>query len=95
MTNNKVWTRIVLTTALASGLLLAVGGTARADNRENCQRRLESDRARIDRDAHRFGERSRQVDRDVAKMDQTRQWLRDHKTDYDHDRFDIGVYFRR
>jgi hypothetical protein len=95
MTNNKVWARIVLTAALASGLLLAVGGTARADNRGDCQRRLESDRAKIDRDAHRFGEHSRQVDRDVAKMDQNRQWCRDHKVDYDHDRFDVGIYLRR
>ena len=43
----------------------------------------------------RHGEHSRQVDSDVAKMDSDRQWCRDHKADWDHDRFDIGVYFHK
>ncbi len=38
--------------------MLAMGTTARADRdyKENCNRRLEADRARIDRDASRSGE---------------------------------------
>jgi hypothetical protein len=96
MTNNKFWSRMILTSALAGGLMLAFGGTARADKdwKDECQRRLEADRARIDRDVSRHGEQSRQVSDDVAKMDATRQWCRDHKADWDHDRFDVGIYFR-
>ena len=96
MTDKKVWSRLLLSTALAVGLLLAMGTTARADRyKDDCNRRLESDRARIDHDASRFGEKSRQVDRDVAKMDQDRNWCKEHKADWDHDRFDVGIYFRR
>ncbi len=95
MTDKKVWSRLLLSTALAVGLLLAMGTTARADYKNDCNRRLESDRARIDHDASRFGEKSRQVDRDVAKMDQDRNWCKEHKADWDHDRFDVGIYFRR
>ena len=92
----KLWNRIVLTSALAGGLLLAFGSPARADKdwSEDCHRRLEADRARIDRDVERHGEQSHQVANDVARMDATRQWCKDHKTDWDHSRFDIGVYFR-
>jgi hypothetical protein len=92
---NKLWSRMVMTGVLAGGLILAVGGTARADRdwKDDCHRRLEADRARIDRDASRHGENSRQVQNDVAKMDATRQWCRDHKADWDHDHFDVGVYF--
>ena len=99
MMDKKVWSRLLLSTALAGGLMLAMGATARADRdrdyKEDCSRRLEADRARIDRDASRFGEHTRQVDRDVARMDQDRKWCRDRKADWDHDRFDVGVYFRR
>ena len=75
--------------------MLAMGATAKADYKNDCNRRLEADRARIDRDASHFGDHSRQVDRDVAKMDQDRNWCKDHKADWDHDRFDVGIYFRR
>ena len=97
MTDKKVWSRLVLSTALAGGLMLAMGTTARADRdyKDDCNRRMEADRARIDHDASRYGEKSRQVDRDVAKMDQDRNWCKDHKADWDHDRFDVGIYFRR
>ena len=84
MTNHLAWTRLILTSALAGGMLVAVGGTARADRdwRDDCHRRLEADRAKIDRDASRFGNESRQVGRDVARMETDRQWCRDHKADW-------------
>jgi hypothetical protein len=95
--NKKLWNRMMMTSVLAGGLLLAFGGTARADRdwKEDCSRRLEADRARIDRDASRHGENSRQVSNDVAKMDGDRQWCRDHKADWDHNRFDVGIYFHK
>jgi hypothetical protein len=95
MTSNKLWSRIALTSLLAGGLVLAFGRTARADRdwKEDCRHRLEADRARIDRDSSRHGEHSHQVDNDVAKMDADRQWCRDHKADWDHDHFDLGIYF--
>jgi hypothetical protein len=88
---------MALTTALAGGLVLAVGAPVRADRdwREDCRKKLESDRSRIDRDASRHGEQSRQVAGDVGRMDSDRTWCRDHKADWDHDRFDVGIYFRR
>lgn len=96
MKNTKLWSRMVLTSALAGGLLLAAGAPARADRdwREDCHRRLEADRARIDRDTARYGEHSRRVEHDVDRMNATRQWCREHKADWDHDRFDFGIYFR-
>ena len=92
----KLWTRVALTTALAGGLLLAVGAPARADRdwSKSCHDRLEADRARIDKDAARRGEHSPQVDRDIQRMDADRQWCRDHKADWDHNRFDMGIYVR-
>jgi hypothetical protein len=92
----KIWTRIALVTAMGGGLLLAAGSPAQAapDYRDDCGKRLEADRARIDRDAHRYGEHSKQVDHDVDRMDATRKWCRDHKADWDHSRFDVGIYFR-
>lgn len=97
MTNDRAWTRLILTTAIAGGMLFAVGRTARADRDygPDCTRRLEADRAKIDHDAARFGDHSHQVDRDVAKMDTDRQWCRDHKADWDHTRFDVGIYFHK
>ena len=94
MINKKAWSRLILTSALASGLLFAVGSTARADRdwRDDCSRRLEADRAKIDRDASRFGNESRQVSRDIARMDTDRQWCRDHHAEWDHTHFDVGIY---
>jgi hypothetical protein len=97
MTNNRAWTRLIMTSAIAVGMLFAVGSTARTDRdwRADCSRRLEADRAKIDRDAGRFGNESRQVSRDVAKMESDRQWCRDHKAEWDHDRFDVGIYWHK
>ena len=94
MASKKLWTKMVLTTALAGGMLMAVGGSALADRdwSADCHQRLEADRARIDHDAARFGDHSPAVARDVARMDRTRQWCRDHKADWDHDHFDTGIY---
>lgn len=95
MTFNSIWNRTILAGLLACGFVFAFAGTARADKdwKDECHRRLEADRARIDRDAARHGENSHQVENDVAKMNATRQWCRDHKTDWDHEHFDIGIYF--
>lgn len=94
MTNRKVWTRLALGTVLAGGLTFGFGATARADgdHREECQRRLESDRTRIDSDVIRYGDNSRRVGRDVSKMDKSRRWCRDHQADWDHDKFDLSFY---
>lgn len=96
MATQKFWRRTVMASALVGGLVLVFSGTARGDKdwKEDCRRRLEADRAKIDRDVSRHGEHSRQVENDVAKMDETRQWCRDHKADWDHDHFDIGIYLR-
>jgi hypothetical protein len=93
----KLWTRMALTSALAGGLLLGVGAPARADRDwgKSCNEKLEADRARIDKDAARHGENSRQVANDVQIMDNNRKWCRDHKADWDHGRFDIGIYLRK
>ena len=32
------------------------------------------------------------MSRDVAKMETDRQWCRDHKAEWDHNRFDGGIY---
>jgi hypothetical protein len=94
MKNNRAWTRLVLTTALATGLLFGVGAAARADRDwgPDCGRRLEADRAKIDRDAARFGRDSRPVRRDVDRMQTDRQWCKDHHAEWDHNRFDTGIY---
>ena len=59
---------MALSTALAGGLLLAVGAPASADRDwgKSCHERLEADRAKIDKDAAKYGEHSRQVDRDIT-----------------------------
>jgi hypothetical protein len=94
MLNRNIWIRLALGTTLAGGLMVAFGAPARADgdHQAECQRRLESDRARIDSDVIRYGDNSRQVGHDVTKMDKSRQWCRDHHADWDHDRFDLSFY---
>jgi hypothetical protein len=95
MKTTKAWTRIALTTALAGGLLFAVSAPARADRdyTSDCRARLQADKDRIDRDAARHGNGSRQVNNDVNRMDADRQWCRDHHSDWDHSMFDVGIYF--
>jgi len=98
MLGKQFLSRIILTAALGSSLLLASAAVpALADRNwsDDCHKRLEEDRARLDRDAARHGEQSRQVARDRDRMEDTRRWCRDHHADWDHDRFDIGVYVRR
>lgn len=89
--------RIALGTALAIAFTLSAGYPTFGDRDRNadCHRRLEADRARIDHDSARHGEHSRQVDKDVARMDNDRRWCRDHHADWDHSRFDIGIYLKR
>jgi hypothetical protein len=94
MKNNRAWTRLILTTTLAAGLVFGVGAAANAQRNwgPDCSRRLEADRARIDRDAARHGKDSPAVRHDVDRMQTDRQWCRDHKAEWDHNRFDTGIY---
>jgi hypothetical protein len=86
---------------LAFGSVLAIAFTLSAshvtfgDVAADCHNKLESDRARIDRDAARHGNDSPQVNHDVARMDHDRNWCREHHADWDHDRFDVGIYIHK
>jgi hypothetical protein len=88
--------RLVLGTCLAIGVTLPVGQATFGDRdwANDCHRRLEADRARIDNDVARHGEHSRQVDRDVDRLEADRGWCRNHHAEWDHSRFDVGIYFR-
>jgi hypothetical protein len=66
--------------------------SAEKDWTAGCHDRLEESRDRIDRDIQRHGENSRQVSHDRDKLEDARRWCRDHHADWDHDRFDSGVY---
>lgn len=87
--------RFLSVATMAGGLLLVASAPIRADRDYSgpCRDRLEADRARIDHDAARHGNNSNQVNNDVARMDRDRQWCRDHHADWDHSRFDVGIYF--
>ena len=82
--------------ALALAITLPTGRAAFGDRDwgPDCNKRLEADKARIDRDAAKHGEHSRAVDNDVAKLDSDRQWCRDHHADWDHSKFDVGIYIK-
>lgn len=82
--------------AFAVTMLFPLAGITSADKDWNnaCHERLEHDKARIDHDAARYGDHSRKVDHDVDKLDADRQWCRDHHADWDHSRFDVGIYLR-
>jgi hypothetical protein len=92
----KILNRVIFTTALAGGLLFAVSTPVGAtpNNDDACHQRLENDKARIDHDAARHGNDSSQVRHDVDRMNSDRQWCKDHHSDWDHSRFDVGIYFR-
>jgi hypothetical protein len=96
MTLNRYLIRVALSGIFAAGLLFATGKPALADKDwgPSCRDRLEADRAKIDRDVARHGQNSPQVRHDVDKMEATRSWCRDHHADWDHARFDVGVYIR-
>jgi len=88
--------RFILGSALAMALTLPIGRAtfAAKDWGPDCAKRLEADRARIDRDSTRHGDHSSQVNRDVDRIEADRQWCRDHHADWDHARFDVGIYIR-
>ena len=94
MKNNLV--RVLLGTSVAILFTLPVGQATFGDRdwSGSCHSRLEADRARIDRDSARHGEHSRQVDRDVDKLEADRNWCKSHHADWDHSRFDVGIYLR-
>ena len=86
--------RFIICGALAAALMVPTG-TLFADSRADCEKRLDADRARIDRDASRHGEHSPAVDKDVARMENDRAWCRDHHAEWDHSKFDVGIYIKR
>lgn len=94
MTGKKYLVRAVLGGIFAAGLLLASGAPASADRDWGapCRDRLEAARAKIDRDVARHGQNSPQVRHDVDRMEDARRWCRNHHADWDHSRFDVGVY---
>lgn len=94
--NKTICSRLLLSTAVAVALMFGLGATvgADSDHKEACRARLENDRGRIDRDASRYGEHSHAVDRDINKMNADRQWCKEHNAEWDHTRFDVGIYFR-
>lgn len=82
--------------ALLIGLTVPVGiATAAPDDAAACRQRLDDAKAKIDKDAARHGENSSQVEHDRVKMDEARQWCRDHKADWDHSQFDVGIYIKK
>jgi hypothetical protein len=91
----KKLTRLALGSALVLAFALTAPRVTFGDPGDRCHERLERDRARIDRDQERFGRDSERVRRDVDRMEDDRNWCRGHHQDWDHDRFDIGVYLRK
>jgi hypothetical protein len=87
--------RVALGSALGLALTLSAAHVTFGDFGADCQKRLEADRARIDRDAAKHGENSPQVGKDIARMDDDRGWCREHHQDWDHTRFDVGIYIRK
>ena len=89
--------RVVLGAALAIGLMLPMGISTSADRDWGapCRNRLESARAKLEHDASRYGPDSPRVNRDRERLESARQWCRDHRADWDHSRFDVGIYLRK
>jgi len=86
--------RLAIGSALAIAFTLSAAHIALGDVADDCHRKLEADRARIDRDAAKHGDHSRQVDKDIDRMDADRSWCREHHADWDHSRFDVGIYIK-
>jgi hypothetical protein len=88
--------RVILGGALLVGLTLPVGiaTSAAPDDGAACVQRLDSAKAKIDHDAAKYGRDSDRVAHDRAKMEEARQWCRDHHADWDHTRFDVGIYLK-
>jgi len=86
--------RLAVGSALAIAFTLSAAHVTLGDVRDDCHRKLEADRARIDHDAAKHGDHSRQVARDVDRMDADRNWCREHHADWDHTRFDVGIYIK-
>jgi hypothetical protein len=86
--------RLAIGSALAIAFTLSAARVTLGDGRDDCHRKLEADRARIDRDAAKHGDHSRQVDKDIDRMQADRNWCREHHADWDHDRFDVGIYIK-
>ena len=86
--------RLAIGSALGIAFTLSAAHVTRGDVRDDCHRKLEADRARIDRDAAKHGDHSRQVDKDIDRMDADRNWCREHHADWDHSRFDVGIYIK-
>ncbi len=96
MTVKRYLARFVMTGVFAASSLLTIAAPtfAEKDWGPSCRDRLESARARIDRDVARHGANSHQVRNDQDRLEDARHWCRDHHADWDHTRFDIGVYLR-
>jgi hypothetical protein len=90
----KQMIRLAAGSALAIAFTLSAPRVTRGDIADDCHRKLEADRARIDRDAAKHGNDSRQVAHDVDRMEADKNWCRDHHADWDHTRFDVGIYIR-
>jgi hypothetical protein len=86
--------RMALGSAFAIALTLSTGHATFGDPVEDCHKRLEADRARIDHDAAKHGDHSQQVAKDVEHMDNDRNWCREHHADWDHSQFDVGIYVK-
>ncbi len=87
----KHLSQLVLSMALASGLLLAAGvpqASADRDDKGACDSRLRGARERLDSDIAHHGDHSKQAERDRARLEQARRWCRDHHADWDHDKYD-------
>jgi hypothetical protein len=87
--------RLALGSALAVAFTMSSAYVASGDVRADCERKLEADRARIDVAAAKHGENSPEVGRQVDRMENDRRWCREHKAEWNHDRFDVGIYIRR
>lgn len=86
--------RLAVGSALAIAFTLSAAHVTLGDVAADCHRKLEADRARIDNDAAKHGQDSPKVQRDVGRMDSDRNWCREHHADWDHSRFDVGIYIK-